>query len=226
MHLSLSKNRRWTDSPYQMHPESELVKLPFSPLELAATFLKPGSGKCLTLGTLSTQTLLTFLFILNRTHLIGVGLRFLACILIFLVFTSTCLLLDYKFNWWLRCKERADDRTSMVPVAHGEASQRWRVSRVGGPAGAGASNLEDIPSSWRKPPTRPPLAGPYAFSRIPRPVWTHPRVFLTHQPGPTWLFENVVAGYEPSTTHQPNSSTAFAFPHSLHYVLNTFCFCL
>ncbi|KAK3922691.1 CD109 antigen [Frankliniella fusca] len=44
------------------------------------------------------------------------------------------------------------------------------------------------------PATRPPLAGPYAFSRIPHPVWNHPKVFLTKSPAPTWLFTNVTTG--------------------------------
>ncbi|XP_052132261.1 CD109 antigen [Frankliniella occidentalis] len=44
------------------------------------------------------------------------------------------------------------------------------------------------------PATRPPLAGPYAFSRIPHPVWNHPKVFLTKAPAHTWLFANVSSG--------------------------------
>lgn len=42
---------------------------------------------------------------------------------------------------------------------------------------------------------RPPLAGPYAFSRIPAPHWDHPRVFLMHDPAKTWLFANLTSGY-------------------------------
>ena len=43
---------------------------------------------------------------------------------------------------------------------------------------------------------RPPLAGPYAFSRIPVPVWTHPRVFLMHDVASPWLFTNTTSGYD------------------------------
>lgn len=43
---------------------------------------------------------------------------------------------------------------------------------------------------------RPPLAGPYAFSRLPAPVWEHPRVFLMHDVASTWLFTNVTSGYD------------------------------
>lgn len=38
--------------------------------------------------------------------------------------------------------------------------------------------------------TRPPLAGPYAFSRIPKPRWDHPRIHLKHAIENTWLFMN------------------------------------
>lgn len=43
--------------------------------------------------------------------------------------------------------------------------------------------------------TRPPLAGPYAFSRIPPPVWNKPRVFLMHDILNTWFFTNFSSGY-------------------------------
>ncbi|XP_057670871.1 thioester-containing protein 1 allele R1-like [Diorhabda carinulata] len=38
--------------------------------------------------------------------------------------------------------------------------------------------------------TRPPLAGPYAFSRIPKPVWNKPKVYLSENIADTWLFNN------------------------------------
>lgn len=38
--------------------------------------------------------------------------------------------------------------------------------------------------------TKPPLAGPYAFSRIPKPRWDHPRIHLKHDIESTWLFMN------------------------------------
>ncbi|XP_027843967.2 CD109 antigen-like isoform X1 [Aphis gossypii] len=47
------------------------------------------------------------------------------------------------------------------------------------------------PGAVVQPVTRPPLAGPYAFSRIPAPVWNKPRVFLTHALQDTWLFTNL-----------------------------------
>lgn len=48
--------------------------------------------------------------------------------------------------------------------------------------------------------TRPPLDGPYAFSRIPRPVWNKPKVYLTEDIAPTWLFNNFSSGHEGKTS--------------------------
>ncbi|CAG9766032.1 unnamed protein product [Ceutorhynchus assimilis] len=48
--------------------------------------------------------------------------------------------------------------------------------------------------------TRPPLAGPYAFSRIPKPVWNKPKVYLTEHVADTWLFSNFSSGYEGKTS--------------------------
>lgn len=45
-----------------------------------------------------------------------------------------------------------------------------------------------------RPVTRPPLAGPYAFSRIPRPVWNKPKVYLMQDVADTWLFMNFSSG--------------------------------
>lgn len=42
--------------------------------------------------------------------------------------------------------------------------------------------------------TRPPLAGPYAFSRIPKPHWNKPRVHVPHEIQSTWLFLSTQAG--------------------------------
>ncbi|XP_018336565.1 CD109 antigen-like isoform X2 [Agrilus planipennis] len=44
--------------------------------------------------------------------------------------------------------------------------------------------------------TRPPLAGPYAFSRIPKPVWNNPKVYLQSNVADTWLFTNFSSGFE------------------------------
>lgn len=42
--------------------------------------------------------------------------------------------------------------------------------------------------------TRPPLAGPYAFSRIPKPHWNRRRVNVPHEIEKTWLFLSTQAG--------------------------------
>lgn len=48
--------------------------------------------------------------------------------------------------------------------------------------------------------TRPPLAGPYAFSRIPKPVWDKPKVYLMNDVADTWLFNNFSSGFEGKTS--------------------------
>ena len=42
--------------------------------------------------------------------------------------------------------------------------------------------------------TRPPLAGPYAFSRLPRPVDNLPKIYLKNDLPATWLFTNTTTG--------------------------------
>ncbi|KAF5295443.1 hypothetical protein FQA39_LY13104 [Lamprigera yunnana] len=48
--------------------------------------------------------------------------------------------------------------------------------------------------------TRPPLAGPYAFSRIPKPVWNVPKVHLQQDVAETWLFTNFSLNIEGKTS--------------------------
>ncbi|KAG6796738.1 antigen [Apis mellifera caucasica] len=67
---------------------------------------------------------------------------------------------------------------------------------TGSPHGASTLRPDLGPPVMHKLATRPPLAGPYAFSRIPPPVWNKPRVFLMHDILNTWLFTNFSAGHE------------------------------
>ncbi|XP_071448313.1 thioester-containing protein 1 allele R1 [Hetaerina americana] len=61
--------------------------------------------------------------------------------------------------------------------------------------------------------TRPPLAGPYAFSRIPAPTWNYrPRVHLLSEPANTWFFTNVSSGADGKVTLRrtlPDSMTSW-----------------
>uniref|UniRef100_A0A1Y9H2W1 CD109 antigen n=1 Tax=Anopheles dirus TaxID=7168 RepID=A0A1Y9H2W1_9DIPT len=50
--------------------------------------------------------------------------------------------------------------------------------------------------------TRPPLAGPFAFSRIPRPHRDIPRLFLSQEIQNTWLFDNTYSGFSGEKTLQ------------------------
>ncbi|XP_078044260.1 thioester-containing protein 1 allele R1 isoform X2 [Augochlora pura] len=67
---------------------------------------------------------------------------------------------------------------------------------TGSPHGASTLRPDIGPPVTHKLATRPPLAGPYAFSRIPPPVWNKPRVFLMHDILNTWLFTNFSSGYD------------------------------
>ncbi|XP_076663393.1 CD109 antigen isoform X2 [Andrena cerasifolii] len=67
---------------------------------------------------------------------------------------------------------------------------------TGSPHGASTLRPDLGPPVMHKLATRPPLAGPYAFSRIPPPVWNKPRVFLMHEILNTWLFTNFSSGYD------------------------------
>ncbi|XP_046385261.1 CD109 antigen-like [Ischnura elegans] len=61
--------------------------------------------------------------------------------------------------------------------------------------------------------TRPHLAGPYAFSRIPAPTWNYrPRVHLISEPANTWFFTNVSSGADGKVTIRrtlPDSMTSW-----------------
>jgi len=62
---------------------------------------------------------------------------------------------------------------------------------------------------------KPPQAGPYAFSRIPKSRLKFPRIYFSSMkdvPVSTWIFGNTSTGY---TFSLPSSATYFAFPQSL-----------
>ncbi|EAT39604.1 AAEL008607-PA [Aedes aegypti] len=61
-------------------------------------------------------------------------------------------------------------------------------------------NPRFLPVHEFKTNTRPPLAGPFAFSRIPRPHRDVPRVFLSREIADTWLFENAYSGFSGEKT--------------------------
>lgn len=54
---------------------------------------------------------------------------------------------------------------------------------------------------------RPPLAGPYAFSRIPTPVDDNPKIYLIRDPPPTWIFSSAETGY--THLHTPTHMIPF-----------------
>jgi len=64
------------------------------------------------------------------------------------------------------------------------------------PPGASTVNTDQGPGVLYETATRPPLAGPYAFSRLPRPVDDLPKIYLRNDLPPTWLFTNTSTNSE------------------------------
>ncbi|XP_015122489.1 CD109 antigen isoform X1 [Diachasma alloeum] len=112
------------------------------------------------------------------------------------------------------------DKTGTVILTNAHVPENFPMRRPGylegrvRGSGYGESTLRpDIgPPVIHRLVTRPPLAGPYAFSRIPTPVWNRPRVFLMHDISNTWLFTNFSSGLKGETVLRktvPDSITSW-----------------
>ncbi|CAG0914373.1 unnamed protein product [Notodromas monacha] len=88
---------------------------------------------------------------------------------------SQCVFFDAGFSSTTETPNRVDS-----PLSGGG----------GGVGGGGGSGLSAALS-----PTRPPLAGPFAFSRIPRPVDARPRFHVKRDFADTWLFHDLTLRY-------------------------------
>jgi len=64
------------------------------------------------------------------------------------------------------------------------------------PPGASIVKADQGPGVVYETATRPPLAGPYAFSRLPRPADDLPKIYLRNDLPPTWLFTNTSTNSE------------------------------
>ena len=64
------------------------------------------------------------------------------------------------------------------------------------PPGASIVKSDQGPGVAYETATRPPLAGPYAFSRLPRPADDLPKIYLRNDLPPTWLFTNTSTNSE------------------------------
>ncbi|XP_032689989.1 CD109 antigen-like isoform X2 [Odontomachus brunneus] len=91
-------------------------------------------------------------------------------------------------------------RTGVVILTNGYVHEHIERSEfldgriTGSPQGVPTLRPDLGPPVTHRLATRPPLAGPYAFSRIPPPVWNKPRVFLMHDILNTWFFANFSSG--------------------------------
>ncbi|XP_074100031.1 CD109 antigen isoform X1 [Cotesia typhae] len=115
--------------------------------------------------------------------------------------------MPFERSFWRPGSATADDvfnKMGTVVLTNGYIHENYPIRKPGYQEGRvrgsahGASTLRpDIgPPVTHRLVTRPPLAGPYAFSRIPTPVWNKPRVFLMHDISNTWLFTNSSSGYK------------------------------
>ncbi|RLU17946.1 hypothetical protein DMN91_010186 [Ooceraea biroi] len=102
-------------------------------------------------------------------------------------------------------------KTGVVILTNGYVHENFAIrpeilkGRItGSPHGLSTLRPDLGPPVTHRLATRPPLAGPYAFSRIPPPVWNKPRVFLMHDILNTWLFANFSSGYQGKTELRRN----------------------
>ncbi|XP_011686942.1 PREDICTED: CD109 antigen-like isoform X7 [Wasmannia auropunctata] len=115
---------------------------------------------------------------------------------------------------WRPGSGTADDvfqKTGVVILTNGYVHENFPVRKyyprpqilegriTGSPHGVSTLRPDLGPPVTHRLATRPPLAGPYAFSRIPPPVWNKPRVFLMHDILNTWLFTNFSSGLSGKT---------------------------
>ncbi|EZA52046.1 hypothetical protein X777_09067 [Ooceraea biroi] len=115
---------------------------------------------------------------------------------------------------WRPGSGTADDvfqKTGVVILTNGYVHENFAIrpeilkGRItGSPHGLSTLRPDLGPPVTHRLATRPPLAGPYAFSRIPPPVWNKPRVFLMHDILNTWLFANFSSGYQGKTELRRN----------------------
>jgi len=84
-------------------------------------------------------------------------------------------------------KEKGDD--AWRPKAANRPTNRPIPAR-----GSAAVAVDKGPSITLVTLKRPPLAGPYAFSKIPVPVDNNPKIYLVRDPPPTWIFSSIEAG--------------------------------
>ncbi|XP_035739692.1 CD109 antigen-like isoform X1 [Vespa mandarinia] len=130
---------------------------------------------------------------------------------------------DFHRSFWRPRSGTADDvfqKTGAAILTNGYLFEylsprypgNWEGRLEGSSHGASTLRPDLGPPVTLRLATRPPLAGPYAFSRIPPPVWNKPRVFLMHDISNTWLFTNFSSGIKGETEFRrvvPDSITSW-----------------
>jgi hypothetical protein len=86
--------------------------------------------------------------------------------------------------------KKGNERTTLRPKAVNRPTNRPIPAR-----GSATVAVDKGPAFTLPIQIRPPLEGPYAFSRIPTPADDNPKIYLLREPPPTWIFSSVDTGY-------------------------------
>ena len=87
-------------------------------------------------------------------------------------------------------KKKGNERTTLRPKAVNRPTNRPIPAR-----GSATVAVDKGPAFTLPIQIRPPLEGPYAFSRIPTPADDNPKIYVLREPPPTWIFSSVDTGY-------------------------------
>lgn len=102
---------------------------------------------------------------------------------------------SYSIQIWKTNKYKGSERTTLRPKAVNRPTNRPIPAR-----GSATVAVDKGPSVTLPIQIRPPLEGPYAFSRIPTPADDNPKIYLLRNPPPTWIFTSVDTGYTISSS--------------------------
>ncbi|MPC08389.1 CD109 antigen [Portunus trituberculatus] len=93
----------------------------------------------------------------------------------------------HDFNPFPTANQPPSDITGEIPF-HRQTAVNGSFGREFAPIDASTLRPDLGPGLAYNAPTRPPLAGPYAFSYLPPPPDSRPRLYLNQHVPPTWLF--------------------------------------
>lgn len=128
--------------------------------------------------------------------------------------------LVYDFNPFLASMQPLGDGPvdgSSWDPQHRPAAFNGSFGREFAPVDASTVRPDLGPGLAYNAPTRPPLAGPYAFSYLPPPPDSRPRVYLNQAVPPTWLFRDAQTTFNGVVTLREKAPDAIT-----SYVISAF----